>query len=499
MSSIIYPERILYIILFFHFILWNIFSFHLDLHPDMSDHWVWSRHLDWGYYEHPPMVAWNMRIATELGNLLGVANITMLKLGSVIFSTVILYLSYMMGKVYFQPRIALIFVILLESTIYFSIGSVFWHIDQFYLVAWLGCMIVMGKYFNDSNHKWFLVIGVITGLGAISKYIMILFYLSLFAWIIFDRTNRNLIKNYYIYLSGIISFIIFSPVFYWNYIHDWISFKFQLYKGLKDSSGIETFLLFSVGHIILFSIILTVLSWILLFRSRLMNLKNNSVDKFLLSTVLTPFFFFTLSSLRGNVADPHWLNITYFSLFLLLARYIDQFMIKQKPSYFYALISTAYGLNYILIGFAMMQTFTNIAEQPVEFDSTTKLLGWKKTAQQIESSLEAIDQVKPKFVISREYQLASALSLYLDDHPWPHSIEKSERNVWSPVDQIQKHGAVMVCVVSECEKVYDQTFERFQTEILPVNEIKTAYGERLLRNLFIYLVLPQNSMSKGKS
>ena len=102
-------------------------------------------------------------------------------------------------------------------------------------------------------------------------------------------------------------------------------------------------------------------------------------------------------------------------------------------------------------------------------------------------------------MISREYQLASALSLYLDDHPWPHSIEKSERNVWSPVDQIQKHGAGMVSVVSECEKVYDQTFERFQTEILPVNEIKTAYGKRLLRNLFIYLVLPQNSMSKGKS
>ena len=85
----------------------------------MSDHWVWSRFLDFGYYEHPPMVAWNMRIVTLIGDYFSISEIISLKIGSVLFSTLILYLSFYMGKLFFNLPTGFIFVLLLESTLYF--------------------------------------------------------------------------------------------------------------------------------------------------------------------------------------------------------------------------------------------------------------------------------------------------------------------------------------------------------------------------------------------
>ena len=39
----------------------------LDLIGDETYYWDWSRQLDWCYYSKPPMIAWLMRLSTELG------------------------------------------------------------------------------------------------------------------------------------------------------------------------------------------------------------------------------------------------------------------------------------------------------------------------------------------------------------------------------------------------------------------------------------------------
>ena len=51
MVKIIHSKYSIYFLLILHFVIWIFVSFHLDIHPDMSDHWVWSRFLDFGYYD----------------------------------------------------------------------------------------------------------------------------------------------------------------------------------------------------------------------------------------------------------------------------------------------------------------------------------------------------------------------------------------------------------------------------------------------------------------
>lgn len=44
-----------------------VLSSPLQLYPDEAQYWVWSRHLAFGYFSKPPMIAWLIRATTALG------------------------------------------------------------------------------------------------------------------------------------------------------------------------------------------------------------------------------------------------------------------------------------------------------------------------------------------------------------------------------------------------------------------------------------------------
>ena len=47
-------------------VLRGVLSAFLPLSFDEAYYWMWSKHLAWGYYDHPPMVAFMIRAGTML-------------------------------------------------------------------------------------------------------------------------------------------------------------------------------------------------------------------------------------------------------------------------------------------------------------------------------------------------------------------------------------------------------------------------------------------------
>ena len=45
----------------------SLFLTPLELYPDEAQYWAWSRHLAFGYFSKPPMVAWLIALTTGLG------------------------------------------------------------------------------------------------------------------------------------------------------------------------------------------------------------------------------------------------------------------------------------------------------------------------------------------------------------------------------------------------------------------------------------------------
>lgn len=44
-----------------------LFASPLELYPDEAQYWLWSRHLAWGYFSKPPVVAWLIALTTAIG------------------------------------------------------------------------------------------------------------------------------------------------------------------------------------------------------------------------------------------------------------------------------------------------------------------------------------------------------------------------------------------------------------------------------------------------
>jgi 4-amino-4-deoxy-L-arabinose transferase-like glycosyltransferase len=45
-----------------------LFASSLEIYPDEAQYWLWSRHLDFGYFSKPPMIAWAIALTTVSGD-----------------------------------------------------------------------------------------------------------------------------------------------------------------------------------------------------------------------------------------------------------------------------------------------------------------------------------------------------------------------------------------------------------------------------------------------
>lgn len=548
------------IILSSHLILFSLLNNLINPHPDMLDHWVWSQHLFLSYYEHPPMVAWAIRLFTTFaGN-----SETALEFAALFYNLLVLALSYGICYLLFGIRAAVFYLIILESTPYFFIGSVFLHIDQPFLVFWLLNLYFLCRFHKTHAKRWLILIGVTAGLGALSKYITILFYLGALIHLLSYKDQRHHLKNPWIYFAGFISLLIFTPVLIWNFQNDWISFRFQIGRGLSATPSAKSFILFSVGHLVLFSIVWSWWSIYQVWRSRRELLpgwrdKSKYPESIIVILSAVPFIFFSMASFHGTIADPHWLNVSYLGLMMLSGKTLSQtwelhraeirkpfslstgtikilaggglfvniavlvfvfWHVKQPlvefPQYqikdFHSF--ARYGISQEVTG--KLQVLKNeplltrdeflgrlqhalskeelqlyrerilkIAIHP-HYDRITPVTAWKETGDQLTALLQKKGIKSVDFIVSREYQLSSAVSFFLPDHPLPHTVEKPERNQWSRLEDLSDKQGVILCRIQSCGRVLEWSRNDLKREPIRWGELEIVKNNRLVRLLEVY-------------
>ena len=526
-----------------HFLIFYIINQFLNPHPDMLDHWVWSRFLSLSYYEHPPMIAWLIRGITMLGG----HSEEILEIGSQLVTLLILTLIYVGTFFLYGRNAALLTLLILCSMPYFTLGSIFLHITQPFLIFWILSLFLLIHYHSQPGKKWLLLIGIMAGFGALSKYIMLLFYIGLFLHILLYRKIRREILNPWLYCAGILSLVIFIPVIIWNAQHEWISFHWQLEKGTSGSDFGENTLAFTIGHLILFSPIWAVIGTLSIWWLRDRLTDGKQAESVITVLSVFPLLFFTLMSFKGSISDPHWANLAYIGIAILLG---NELLFQVKRRTIYILITSGLLINATLIGAVLIHTinpfidwmphklknFQYLKQQGLpditisklkkiderfyssekyirhlkelltaeEFhthgeliqksamdlsaDRLTRILKWDITGRQIQNLLEQNGFDHVSYVVSREYQLSSALSFYLPDNPWPHSIEKPERNLWSPIEKVKNEQSIFVCELQECQGALEDFYQRFKMDLNYIGEVETRTKKRLIRILQVYSI-----------
>jgi hypothetical protein len=192
---------------------------------DEAYYWMWSKHLSFGYYDHPPMVALVIRLGTVIAGdtEFGV------RLGSVLLALPMSWAVYRSAEILFgSARVASTAAILLNVTLMAAVGTLIVTPDSPLLVAASFVLFFLAKVLETGRGAWWLAVGAAVGAALLSKYTALLFGPAIVIWLASVPKLRRWLISPWPYLGGLVALAIFSPVILWNADHRWVSFIKQI-------------------------------------------------------------------------------------------------------------------------------------------------------------------------------------------------------------------------------------------------------------------------------
>lgn len=211
-----------------------------ELLPEEAYYWQFSRHLDWSYLDHPPMVAWLIRAGTSVfgQNEFGV------RIGGFVCSLGTLLFIFKLTKELFDTRSAQVACLLASLLPYFFLNGFLVTPDAPLVLAWSAMLYFLVRALRLGGSLPWIAVGASFGIGMISKYTIALNAASAFIFLILHPPARKWFTSPLPYVAGGIALLFFTPVLYWNWAHDWASFAFQTSRRLNEQRefGLPIFL-----------------------------------------------------------------------------------------------------------------------------------------------------------------------------------------------------------------------------------------------------------------
>jgi hypothetical protein len=193
-------------------------------HRDELLHLSVSEHLDWGFMEFPPLIALIGKISYLLFDysLLGVRLFPTLA-GVGILVLCCLIAKELGGK---SKAILLSGICILAFLPFYRNHTLFQPVAFDQLFWTLGFYFVI-KFINSKNKNFLILLGITLGLGLMNKYTILVWAFGLFIGLFFHQ-KRKVFKNKWLYISALISLVIFLPNVIWQAKND-----FPLLKHLQ--------------------------------------------------------------------------------------------------------------------------------------------------------------------------------------------------------------------------------------------------------------------------
>ncbi|NCO01941.1 MAG: glycosyltransferase family 39 protein [Epsilonproteobacteria bacterium] len=299
------PQNSAYLLILFIAILSTLYNAYLPLHGDEAYYWMWSHHLQSGYYDHPPMIAYFIFLTNFISE--SEWGIRLVNVFSMSISALYIFkLSHEM----FGEKVALNALIIFSSVILVHAGYILTTPDSPLILFWTLSLYYAYRAIFYGATKDYLLTGVMLGLMMLSKYSAILFVFMLLIFIVLKRRDIFLNRNFY--FAVLVASIVVSPMLWWNYQNEWISFAFQLEHGSSKTFELypNLFLEFFAGQFGIFSPVFTAILFYFLVKERLY-FKEEKLFFLSLSIITILLFFFYKSfftRMELNYAAPAYIG-----------------------------------------------------------------------------------------------------------------------------------------------------------------------------------------------
>jgi hypothetical protein len=181
-----------------------------------------------GYRQQAPLYSWIVRAAAALFGM-NVVTITGVKY-SLLF---LFYLFlFMLARNLLDSRKSLIVTgsMLLFPTFSYEVHRDLTHTVLVSLIAVIICFLYL-RMLREAKRGYYLLAGILVGMGILSKYNFILFLAAFLLAILYSRGGRRLVFDRRIFLSIICAFLVLLPHFVWLVRENFMSLHYALTRS----------------------------------------------------------------------------------------------------------------------------------------------------------------------------------------------------------------------------------------------------------------------------
>jgi 4-amino-4-deoxy-L-arabinose transferase-like glycosyltransferase len=200
----------------------------LPLSFDEAYYWLWSKHLALSYYDHPPIIAYAIRIGTVFfgATCFGVRFVPLL------FSAGASWAVWRSGAILLKSeRGGAVSALFFNLTLMATVETMTATPDAPLMFAAALVIWALAKLQATGEGRWWLAVGAAGGLALLSKYTAAFLALGALSWLAFTREGRRWALTPWPWAGMALALVLFVPVIWWNAAHDWISFRFQFSKA----------------------------------------------------------------------------------------------------------------------------------------------------------------------------------------------------------------------------------------------------------------------------
>lgn len=262
----------------------------MNLIAEEAYYWNYAYHLDFSYLDHPPMVAYLIKISTLI---FGTNEFAVRLPGLLCFVISTTYIYRLCESI--QEKSGIYSILLMAILPFFFVQSIFMTPDLPLIAAWSATLYYLYIALTTDKANAWICAGIAFGMGMISKYTIALLIPATLIYLCDRKKTYEKLLTPYPYIATILALIIFSPVIYWNAKNNWASFLFQSTRRLQDAHDFS--LHETTGLFILFLTPLGVISFIQLFKKNNGFIENHNSLKFIRVFSITPLAFFMIFSI----------------------------------------------------------------------------------------------------------------------------------------------------------------------------------------------------------
>jgi Dolichyl-phosphate-mannose-protein mannosyltransferase len=399
-------------------------------------YYSWSRFLDWSYYDHPPLVAWMVRVVTSVFGSSPAA----VRLGPILAAGAFGILFYKLAARLFRPRAAFFALVIVTALPVFVVSSFVLNPEAALAPLWVGFLLTIeGMRERDEPFRPVLA-GALLGLAFLAKYTAVLLVPTTLIYFVASVPARRWLRRPSFYAGGVLALVVALPVVVWNQERGWPSVRLHLIERASAAvpvagentvnhlveissatgSGLfESIVRVAVGQLLSYSPLLAPLLVYAMVRS-LGRVRRDDRDLFLTAfggPVLVPLL---VAMTKFKDAEQHWTMVALIPATIAAGSFADR--VWSRSIAVRAALVAGVGLSGAVFLLANVHARSPVFLRliPAEHydaraDMINELVGW----DQVRASVAQAASAAPGQVVlaSNHYALCGRLMFEMGDKP----------------------------------------------------------------------------------